>query len=279
MTGKLIKYEARCVGRQIGISWVVLPIIALTASFVGWICSRSQAALIVENSGVLNFVFNKLPLLSLVLYVAVFAALIVMTLFIAVMRFYRGLLKEEGYLMHTLPVKPWQLILSKGAVTGVMVLISIIVGAVSIVLLNLVGNVSYVADVFKAFGEGLHRYPIAWLYGFECLAIAVLGILAEVFKIYAAFSIGQLSGKHRIILSVGAYVGIGIAFMMLATKVIDWLVNPILVVSDKALDIMAENGSSLIQYGVIGILVYLAVQIVIYYFVSERILSKRLNLE
>lgn len=276
MTGKLIKYEARCVGRQIGVIWAALPIIALAESFAGWICSRSQAAQIVESSGFLRVVFHNLPML---IYVVLFAALIVMTLFIAVMRFYRGLLKEEGYLMHTLPVKPWQLILSKGAVTGVMVLISIVVGAVSIVLLNLVGNVSYVADVFKAFGEGLHRYPIAWLYGFECLAIAVLGILAEVFKIYAAFSIGQLSGKHRIILSVGAYVGIGIAFMLLATKVIDWLVNPILVVSDKALDIMAENGSSLIQYGVIGILVYLAVQIVIYYFVSERILSKRLNLE
>lgn len=276
MTGKLIKYEARCVGRQIGVIWAALPLIALAASLAGWLCGRSQAAQIVESSDFLRVVFHNLPML---IYVALFAALIVMTLFIAVMRFYKGLLKEEGYLMHTLPVKPWQLILSKGAVTGVMVLISIVVGAVSIVLLNLVGNVSYVADIFKAFGEGLHRYPIAWLYGFECLALAVLGILAEVFKIYAAFSIGQLSGKHRIILSVGAYVGIGIAFMLLATKVIDWLVNPILVVSDKALDIMAENGSSLIQYGVIGILVYLAVQIVIYYFVSERILSKRLNLE
>lgn len=276
MTGKLMKYELRCVVRQIGIIWAVLPVIALAASFAGWICSRSQAAQIVENSGFLSFVFNNLPFL---IYVGMFGVLIGMTLFIAVMRFYRGLLKEEGYLMHTLPVKPWQLILSKGAVSGAMILISIIVGALSIVLLNIVGNLSYVADVFKAFGEGLHRYPIAWLYGFECLAIAVLGILAEVFKIYAAFSIGQLSTKHRIILSVGAYVGIGIAFMMLATKVIDWVVNPILVVSDKALDIMAENGSSLIQYGVIGVLIYFAVQIVIYYFVSERILSKRLNLE
>lgn len=276
MTGKLIKYEARCVGRQIGIIWAALPIIALAASFAGWLCSRSQAAQIVENSGFLRIVFHNLPML---VYIVMFAALIVMTLFIAVMRFYKGLLKEEGYLMHTLPVKPWQLILSKGTVTGVMVLISIIVGAASIVLLNLVGNLSYVADIFKAFGDGLQRYPIGWLYGFECLVLVVFGILSEVFKIYAALSIGQLSGRHKLLLSAAAYVGIGIVFMMLATKTIDLLVSPILVVSDQALDLLAENGSSLIQLGFIGALVYFAVQIIIYYIVGERLLAKHLNLE
>lgn len=275
MTGKLMKYEARCVGRQMGIVWAALPVIAVVASFAAWVCRRSSAAEIVAKSSILKIVFNNLPLL---VYIGLFIALIVMTLFIAIMRFYKGLLKEEGYLMHTLPVKPWQLILSKGAVTSGMILISIFVAAISIVLLNLVGNVSGIVDCFRALGQVMQKYPKAWLYAFEGIVLAVLAILAEVSKVYAALSIGQLSGKHRIVWSVAAYIGIGIAFMMIVTFFINHLMSPILLnMYGNEWDILAQSNALQWIFGIS--LVYFAAQVGIYWLVSERIISKRLNLE
>lgn len=40
-------------------------------------------------------------------------ALFVLTMIVIIQRFYKGLLCDEGYLMFTLPVKPWQLIATK----------------------------------------------------------------------------------------------------------------------------------------------------------------------
>ena len=109
MTGKLMKYEFRSVFKQIGVIWAALPAVAILTSFTGWIYARS--ALAQENDQLLGALLARIPMF---LYVGLFIALVVATLFVVVMRFYKGLLKEEGYLMHTLPVKEWQLITSKG---------------------------------------------------------------------------------------------------------------------------------------------------------------------
>ena len=138
-----------------------------------------------------------------------FIALVVATLFVVVMRFYKGLLKEEGYLMHTLPVKEWQLIASKGVTATVTVLISMVLAAVSIVLLNLVGNLSGIGELFQAVGEACRKHPESFLYALEALLVVLAGIMTEVYKIYASLSIGQLMAKHRMIWSVAAYIGIG----------------------------------------------------------------------
>lgn len=104
MTGKLMKYEFRSVFKQIGVIWAALPAVAILTSFTGWVYARS--ALAQENDQLLGALLSRIPMF---LYVGLFIALVVATLFIVVMRFYKGLLKEEGYLMHTLPVKEWQL--------------------------------------------------------------------------------------------------------------------------------------------------------------------------
>ena len=64
-------------------------------------------------------------------FIAVIAAMLVIAVIFVVSRFSKGLLGNEGYLMHTLPVRPWQLVASKlicGVVTwmgcGVVAILS-----------------------------------------------------------------------------------------------------------------------------------------------------------
>ena len=183
------------------------PSVAILTSFTGWIYARS--ALAQENDQLLGALLSRIPMF---LYVGLFIALVVATLFVVVMRFYKGLLKEEGYLMHTLPVKEWQLIASKGVTATVTVLISMVLAAVSIVLLNLVGNLSGIGELFQAVGEACRKHPESFLYALEALLVVLAGIMTEVYKIYTSLSIGQLMTKHRMIWSVAAYIGMGRAY-------------------------------------------------------------------
>ena len=88
MTGKLMKYEFRSVFKQIGVIWAALPAVAILTSFTGWIYARS--ALAQENDQLLGALLSRIPMF---LYVGLFIALVVATLFVVVMRFYKGLLK------------------------------------------------------------------------------------------------------------------------------------------------------------------------------------------
>ena len=272
MTGKLMKYEFRSVLTQIGVIWAALPAVAILTSFTGWIYARS--ALAQKNDQILGALLSRIPMF---LYVGLFIALVVATLFIVVLRFYKGLLKEEGYLMHTLPVKEWQLITSKGITATVTVLVSMILAAVSIVLLNLVGNVSGVADFFRAAGEAVREYPEALLYSVEGLIVALAGIMTEVYKIYASLSIGQLLPKHRILGSVAAYIGIGIAFTLLGSILLTVFGQPFVTITDHIFSDLSYR--QVVQTLLGSAFLYFAVQIAIFHVTSERILSLKLNLE
>lgn len=272
MTGKLMKYEFRSVFKQIGIIWAALPAVAILASFTGWIYRRTVLAQ--DSSGILKLLLSNVPMF---LYVGLFIALVVATIFIVVLRFYKGLLREEGYLMHTLPVKEWQLITAKGVTATVTVLISMVMAAVSILLLNLVGNAGGIADFFRAAGEGLREYPEIALYCAEAMLVALAGIMTEVYKIYTSLSIGQLMAKHRILWSVGAYIGIGIALTLIGSILVTVFGQPFVTITEHIFSDLSYRQA--VQSVLGAAFAYFAVQIAIFHVASERILSLKLNLE
>lgn len=98
MTGKLIKYELQSSIRLISILWAGL----LAAGLLMGITNKVTHSLFArEGNQVLK---NLLEAIPLIIYFALFVAMIVATIIIVVVRFYKGLLGEEGYLMHTLPL-------------------------------------------------------------------------------------------------------------------------------------------------------------------------------
>ena len=152
-----------------------------------------------------------------------------------------------------------------------------VLAAVSIVLLNLVGNLSGIGELFQAVGEACRKYPESFLYALETLLVVLVSIMTEVYKIYASLSIGQLMAKHRIIWSVAAYIGIGVAFTLLGSILLTTFEHPIMLISER---IFTDFSYRQIVQTVLGTaFVFFAVQIAIFHVGSERILSLKLNLE
>ncbi len=59
-----------------------------------------------------------------------------MTLTMMIQRFNKNLLSDEGYLMHTLPVKPWKHIASKLLASMLWMIGSVVVALISILVIT-----------------------------------------------------------------------------------------------------------------------------------------------
>ena len=282
MTGNLIKYEFRSGLRYIGIIWAALIASAL---LLGIMLKVMGSVFPTDPQGILalmEVLFNLVPPL---LYGIIMVAMIVVTIIIVVMRFYKGLLGDEGYLMHTLPVKPWQLITSKGIVASAVVIISIIAIVLSIFIIAGIQDMRGFADGFKEFMGVFGEEPRLILVIIEVIVLSIFGTMASIYHIYAAMAIGQLTGKHRLLASLGAYIAINIALTVLATVIIvvgdmtgidvwlsEWLW------SIEASVGMNDDGFILVQAGLGAAFVVAVVQLAAFHVITERILSKKLNL-
>ena len=99
MLRKLIRYEFLATGR------IFLP---LYGAFV-LISLIMRGAMQIQNIWRIeeNSFMNLLMVIPMLLYVGMFVATVVGTILIAISRFYKNLLSEEGYLTFTLPAKVW----------------------------------------------------------------------------------------------------------------------------------------------------------------------------
>lgn len=154
------------------------------------------------------------------LYYFAILALGVATTFYFLIRFYKNLYTDQGYLMHTLPVTSHQLILSKAFVMYIWQVISGCVMLVSILLLvnSLVLGMENV-NIFKALLEeiDLADLDISFLGVLDIIVVILIAIGGQIFSImfgYLAISLGQLSKNHKLISSIGIYMGMQIVLQM-----------------------------------------------------------------
>ena len=259
-----------------GIGWAALLSMALFAGLFDLIAFRQND---MEGFGHLTEIASAI---TSFLYGSLFVAIIVVTVLIILMRFYKGLLRDEGYLMHTLPVKTWQLITAKGVVAAAVSLISILAATLSVlILVAFDGGIEYFGEFMSELLRTLGEYPAYIAILLEALLLGVCWIAAMIYKAYAALSIGQLAQKHRIALSVGAWIGIGVVFLILmsilgnlsfSSAFSDWL--------EGILEGMVNDSPlNAIQVGMWILILVEAVQIAIFHVVSEQILRRKLNLE
>ena len=277
MTGKLMKYEIKSSMKLMAVIWAAL----IAASLLFSLSLHVLTDIAVERpGGGISFAIGIFEFITGLMYFAVFVALIVATLVIVIMRFYKGLLGDEGYLMHTLPVKPWQLITSKGIIAALIVMISVLVAFLSILVLAGVSGLETIPEMFGALGAIWEEEPRMVLVIVEAIILLVLSVLKSVYQIYAALAIGQLANKHRILISMGAYIGISMIMSILFLLIV--------AASDSVgtiswLSVFIANNDSdpfAISQMAIGIMFVLtAVQLAAFHVVTERILSLKLNLQ
>lgn len=278
MLGKLFKYEMKSMLRQFVPMWLLAPFVA---TMLG-LSMRGSSSSVIGNF-MSHSTSETLVVIMALVFAGVMVALTVMTILFIIQRFWNGLLKEEGYLMFTLPVETWELITAKGLAATLVTMVSILSAVVSFSLMILCMSHeilwalesaldSTVEVFFRDYYSALH-----WLTIVLWILIGILSITKSIYQVYAAMAIGHLSSRHRIAASCVAYVGINVVlsvvgslFVGIFSQVLD---------GNWQYEMQDMFGASGMLASLVIILAITIIQIVIFHVITEKILDTRLNLE
>ena len=195
---KLRKWEFRATSRQIVPLYLVLG--GMTVLGVLYLLLYG----VLENSDTGKMVLGVLTPLALLTFIFTIAAVTIGTLGILLFRYYRNLIRDEGYLMHTLPVTPAKLVLSKFIAAYVWTMLSVLLILLSVLILAFTAAVTYGVEIdWNSIWQVLVSTGI-----FEGIVPFLLALLASgassILLFYAAVSIGQCVTRHKVAGAIGA---------------------------------------------------------------------------
>ena len=203
MLKKLLKYDLKSGMRIFGFVWLG---IAVMTGLICLIFSTSSDGDGMSLIGTLGMVPLMIGIIGSVLFANIYVAL----------RFYKGLLGREGYLMFTLPTQPWKLLTSK--------LISGVILVAGTTILSLGSIVAIMASMMESF-----QVDLGWIwefYGVEisldwAVIVTVLGqivsITASILQIYLACCLAHLSTGKRGFLTILYYFVLNSAISFLSS--------------------------------------------------------------
>ncbi len=266
MLGKLLKYEIKATSRTF------LPLFGVLLLFT----------LINKLFFIINPSHFSLPQgISMTVYVVTLVGIIVVTLLITIQRFYKNLLGDEGYLMFTLPVRPWQLITSKLLVSGMWNIASTAVAILS-VLVMVLGS----ADLYafpRVWTEMMQDMRLAMgmspaLFFFE-LALLILGGLAMgIMVIYLSIALGHQLNSKKLLGSFGAFLLTTTVIQSVTTFVV-WLLSKLLSGHGFGEWLNSLSFAAGTQLGMWTGIVYEIIITAACFALTNWLLKKRLNLE
>ena len=253
---KLLKYDFRAMWKQFSLIWGAALALALVNRFVLF---RDTDNAILSEDG-----------LFMLAFVAVIVAMFVIAVIFVVNRFSKGLLGNEGYLMHTLPVRPWQLVTSKlicGVVTWVGCGVVAFISPVLMLPLNLPDLLQFPfwSDIFR----GIMKHPDMLVLMAEFCMVFLSFIVLLVASMCLAMAVGHLFSRHRRLISIASFIGL----YVLVGNVYDQVFSYRIV---RAL----TNAASVNAYG--SMLVAIAIMLIpaiVFLAVTCWILEHKLNLE
>ncbi|WP_312643076.1 hypothetical protein [Hydrogenoanaerobacterium sp.] len=271
MLGKLMKYEIKATSRMFLPLYGALIVLALINKvfFSFGIFNSIDHALLSR--------FSDIPkTLALTAYIFIIIAIFIITVIVMFQRFYKNLLGDEGYLMFTLPVKPWMNIVNKLVVSVMWVILSSVITLISIFILMVNG------DLIRAIPEAIvmtvralntELGVNAGLFLTEMAITIFVGLFVNILQVYAAIALGQLCNSHKLLASFGAYLGINIVSQTVASvfMVLSMMINPTWMntVSPGYMMNLFLIGGTILN------LIFGAA----FYFITHFILTKKLNLE
>ncbi len=232
-------------------------------------------------------------------FIVLIAPAIVLLIYTA-LRFYRNFYTDEGYLMHTLPVKKWQLITAKGLVAVIWQFITILATCLAVILVVLLISISseYGGITWKDFSEGFSLFcqetvplikemfamPFA-LVVLLFLGNSIVSSFYSILMVYAAVSIGHLWKKHPMAGTVFSYIGFYVAASLIsgafsADRLSKFMGSNLFIASYDLETTALYNSIGEYFLQTLGNS-YLtsAVGILIFYAITEWIMSHKLNLD
>lgn len=286
MLGKLIKYEWR---NTYKVGLILLASIAM-ATLVGFLSLQTPLwqDMVSDRGYYGNVAVDMLDIMS-IFAIMFFIMLLVGVVYAAyiylIVRFYRTMYTDEGYLLHTLPVSKHQILISKILVSSVwMYLVNLAMFlSVAIFILSLINvftpeNIwlalpkyfSNFAELMSELEYDLGLDMFGWI--LSVIAISILGVPSSIIIFFGAISIGQLFSKHRVLMAILSYVVI-----MIVSSVINMIFQVINMVASLAPLYQSGSGFSVYMLGnlnaqlVTNLLLAVGCYIASYYITSRKL--------
>lgn len=206
--------------------------------------------------------------------------------------FYRSMYTDKGYLVHTLPVTPHQILLSKTIVSGIWMLIvnlALIIGAL-LLFAALISSIARgeepgitFADMWSTLGREFSREMAGNKevknFFITYIVVIVISLLISPFAsmamMFGGLTIGQLSKKYKLLMSILAYIGILILNYIIS--MVASIASAVVSTSETVISSDMPTNTMGITFGItLGSMVLLSVLL---YFVAHYIISKKLNLD
>lgn len=257
MLGKLLKHEWIATVRRYALFYLVLGAMTLFAAVIH--------ALPVDN-----FFFKMGEGAILVLYVISVIGVIFCSTGMAVVRFYKNMVSDEGYLTFTLPAKVEELVLAKFLVAVLWQIITVVLCTVSLFLVFVPGHMEIkqlfdgISFISEQFGVLIPVF----------LVMLLFSMMYQMLLYYLSIAVGQLFGTYKILASVIAYCAI--SFALEIVQLVIMLCVFAGVGFDKVNTFMnSMDGMTNFYYISSGWTIVLGI---VEYFVICRLLKKKLNL-
>ena len=260
MLKKLIKYDIR------SLSNTLLPIYGITLLI-------SLTSVIFQKISDVTPIF-KMPMgLITALAILLSVGLTIITFIVGIQKYYNQIIKDEGYLIHTLPVKKHNIILSKITSQLIFQILSCIITAISITIITQIP----LKDIISASEEiikSLTDYSsITFMLG---MLLALISYITSTLLIYVSISFGQKHSNNKIKFSVGYGIIIYIITLTLTGLIYTPLLADNKFIEELNKKMPAESVLNIALLIIIGIMVLTSA---VYFYLTTKNLEKKLNLE
>lgn len=236
---------------------------------------------------------GELDLMAILLLFAAIIAIgciIAYTHFYCGYRFYKSVFTQQGYLTNTLPVTADQLIWGKGFTMIIWSFVDFLWAVIAVMILALSPKeaMDFLRELPGAL-TGLFR-PATPAFARLILLSILLTPFFMMLQLYVSAAIGNLFTGHKLLATIGAYIGISFIQQILSLIIIAFS-SPYLADLNEQLSRQEEmsGGDMYVQYYVpaerflnltaVLSLIFCILCTVIFYFLCRYVLNRKLNLE
>lgn len=273
MLGKLIKWDLAADWKKYPVLYAATLLVSIMLAATGKIKEH-----IVDNRflKIIESVFGTL-------FVTLIVSIVIVVVGFTVMRFYKNVMRDEGYLTHTLPVHTWQILVSKLIAAYIWFISAAIVGAVCLGIG--MGEPFWLFDAIGDFAEFMSEIPSSQeksaMIGLITIIIASV-VLSPFFMMshaYFCFAIGNLSSSHKLGLAVLSFFALNIAENILISIVMTFIASDFVTVTwaDEMippLAVFAVINKTILAGFILSVVISVGL-----FIAAERIFAKKLNLE
>ncbi len=269
MLGKMLKYDFKDYSKSMLPMCLMLFIISILTRIF---------SVISENIENLKTAFSILFGISTFVFCIVIIVSLVYCFFISIKNYYKKVLKDEGYLTHTLPIKKSSIVLSQIITSTIWIII------IALVVILTLGIAYYEKELIDTIWNALNteiegQVIISPMVTLIIICLMMLcSYISTILAIYCSMTIGHGFSNNKIGYSIIAGVIFYVAYQILGIILILTIVG----INYNDLSVINSNpeiGTNVVFQVIIGAFIENFIIGAVAYILTNYNLKKRLNLE